>query len=123
MEFLYCDGGRSNYFEGVVGDCVTRAFSIALGKNYLTIYEIVNKVCGSMPTKRARANWGVYPNQIKRIGKHFNLKFNRKKGIVNKKTNGKYIFFLDGHLTCAMNGILMDTIDCRNSKYYGYYEL
>ena len=30
-EFNYNDGGRSQYFKGTGGDCVTRAISIATG--------------------------------------------------------------------------------------------
>lgn len=123
MKFLYSDGGRSNYFEGDVGDCVTRAFSIGLGVDYIKMYETINKLCRKYPQHNSWANNGIYPILIRRLGKHFNLKYVKEKGIVKKKTRGRYIFLLHAHLTYAMNGILMDTHDCSNEEYYAYFKL
>ena len=35
------DGGRSKYFKGYAGDCVTRAIAINMNKDYLETYGIV----------------------------------------------------------------------------------
>ena len=32
LNFIYSDGGRSNYFKGEAGDCVVRAITHATGK-------------------------------------------------------------------------------------------
>ena len=37
--FIYNDGGRSKYFKGTGGDCVTRAIAIASGLDYLEVYN------------------------------------------------------------------------------------
>ena len=40
LAFQYNDGGRSRYFKAQkVGDCVTRAFAIATGKDYKEVYD------------------------------------------------------------------------------------
>ena len=39
LEFKFNDGGRSKYFKGETGDCVTRAIAIATGEDYMTIYD------------------------------------------------------------------------------------
>lgn len=38
-EFKVNDGGRSKYFDGTGGDCVTRAIVIASGKDYMEVYN------------------------------------------------------------------------------------
>tara|TARA_R110000782_G_scaffold269687_1_gene368278 strand:+ start:1874 stop:2344 length:471 start_codon:yes stop_codon:yes gene_type:complete len=39
LQYKFNDGGRSKYFKGETGDCVTRAISIATGEDYMTIYD------------------------------------------------------------------------------------
>jgi len=39
LNFIYSDGGRSNYFKGEAGDCVVRAISIATEIDYKVIYD------------------------------------------------------------------------------------
>jgi hypothetical protein len=129
MKFIYHDGGRCKYFQGNVGDCVTRAFAIALDLDYLTTYELINTISKNksiqMKTKEkgSSARTGVYPKTIGMIGKHFNLKYRLKKGIIKNIRTKSYILCLNGHLTCVKNGVLMDTHDCSEKEYYAYYEL
>jgi len=40
-EFKVNDGGRSKYFKGEGGDCVTRAIAIASGMDYKEVYDIL----------------------------------------------------------------------------------
>lgn len=47
MEFIYSDGGRSNYFKGVTGDCVCRAIAIASDRDYLEVYQSLKKAIGT----------------------------------------------------------------------------
>ena len=42
MRWVYHDGGRSQYFKGTTGDCVTRAIAIATGIDYRKVYDLVN---------------------------------------------------------------------------------
>jgi hypothetical protein len=138
MQFQYTDGGRSRYFTGVAGDCVTRAFAVALGINYLDIYQLVNrysklekdedindKVKGiGIKVKRSSANGGVYPVTIQKIAESFQLKFTKKYGkptYLSKK--GIYIVLFDAHISCVKDGVVLDTHDCSDMFYYGYYKV
>ena len=134
MKFQYSDGGRSLYFSGVAGDCVTRAFSIGLGKSYLELYELVNRISQlerfDMKIKSNRkkngissACGGVYPNTIKKLAYHFGLKFNSKTGKIKNLKGRNYLVLLHEHMTCIRNGIMIDTHDCSDLEYIGYYEL
>lgn len=135
MKFQYSDGGRSLYFSGIVGDCVTRSFAIALGKSYLEMYELVNRISKlervdmkikSNGIKRkdiSSACGGVYPETIQKLAYHFGLKFNRKTGKVKNLKGRNYLVQLQEHLTCIRNGIMIDTHDCSDLEYIGYYEL
>ena len=134
MKFQYSDGGRSMYFSGVVGDCVTRAFSIGLGKSYLEVYRLVNEISqlerNNMKTKSNRkrkdissAVGGVYPETIKKVAKYFGLKFNAKTGKIKELKGREYLVILYEHMTCVKNGIMFDTHDCSDLEYIGYYEL
>ena len=128
MKWEYTDGGRSNYFSGIASDCVVRAFTIGLDKNYLSVYEKVNLICNEnvkvkgQPDSSSSVD-GVYPWDIKRIGKYFGLKYNRKKGLTKHLKNGNYIVLQVGHLTCVKNKKLLDTHDCSEEEYYGYFKL
>mgnify|MGYP003342337746 CR=1 FL=1 len=135
MKFQYSDGGRSLYFSGIAGDCVTRAFSIGLNKSYLEMYELVNKKSqlelknikikgiGKKEPDISSACGGVYPKTIKRIADHFGLRFKSKVGKINKLKGRNYLVVLQDHMTCIRNGILIDTHDCSDLEYLGYYEL
>ena len=88
MKFQYSDGGRSNYFTSITGDCVTRSFTNALDKDYLEVYRLVNQICENQKKESeiirglslgytiedGNARDGVYPRTIRMIAKHFNLK-------------------------------------------------
>lgn len=138
MKFQYSDGGRFLYFSGVAGDCVTRAFAIGLGKSYLEVYELVNKISQlerlDMKIKGNRkrkdissAFGGVYPETIVKLAHHFGLKFRSKTGKLKdfKKVfqGRKYLVLLEEHMTCIRNGILFDTHECFDKDCIGYYEL
>jgi hypothetical protein len=127
MKWEYTDGGRNNYFSGIASDCVVRAFAIGLGKNYLAMYEKVNFICNENIKIKGQdsssSSSGVYPVDIRRIGKYFGLKYNRKKGLTKHLKNGNYIVLQGGHLTCVKNRKLLDTHDCSEEEYYGYFKL
>lgn len=134
MKFQYSDGGRSNYFSGQAGDCVTRSFAIGLNKSYLEIYELVNKK-SQLELKNIKikgigkkkdissACGGVYPKTIRSMADHFGLKFKSKTGKIRDLKKKNYLVLLEEHMTCVKNGILFDTHDCSDLDYYGYYEL
>ena len=135
MKFQYSDGGRSLYFSGIAGDCVTRAFAIGLGKSYLELYELVNKKSqlelvdikkkgiGKKKKDISSSNSGVYEETIKRLGKHFGLKYKKGRGLIKELKGRNYLVMLSEHMTCIRNGIMFDTHDCSELEYVGYFEL
>ena len=129
MKFCYSDGGRSLYYSGVVGDCVTRSFATGLGKSYLELYELVNKISqieyssNKKIKGKSSATGGVYPHIISKLAEYFELKFKPKTGIVKNLRRGKYLVLTDGHMTCMLNGVNFDTHDCLDEIYLGYYRI
>ncbi len=37
--------------------------------------------------------------------------------------NGTFIYMIDGHAACVIDGVLFDTWDCQEEKVYGIYKL
>ena len=62
MEFKFNDGGRSKYFKGFTGDCVTRAIAIATGLDYKKVYDDLNEMAKHEKGKHKKSNsrTGVY---------------------------------------------------------------
>jgi len=139
MKFNYNDGGRSKYFKGEnVGDCATRAISIALGKDYKEVYDTINNMAKRESTKRhkghkrSQSRNGVFKETWKRylakagwvhvstcsIGStKSKLKF--VDGALPEK--GTYIVQLSKHLTTLVDGVINDTYDCSKKQYYDWY--
>lgn len=59
------DGGRSKYFKGKVGDCVTRAIAIATQKDYKEVYDTIKNI-----TKQSPRN-GVSKENTRKVMQHF----------------------------------------------------
>lgn len=130
-EFQYNDGGRSKYFKGRGGDCVTRAIAIVTGIDYKDIY---NRLADGNSNQRA----GKYESKSK-AGKRTALKgisTKRKwfKDLMhelgfkwvatmtigsgctthlcsNELPSGKLILALSGHYTTMINGVINDTFN------------
>lgn len=139
MKFTYNDGGRSNYFKANnVGDCVTRAISIATGKDYKEVYDALNQMAKRESVKRHRGHKrsqsrnGVFKETWKRylaqlgwvhvstcaIGsREDKVKF--VDGALPEK--GTYIVQLSRHLTCLIDGVINDTYDCSKKSYFDEY--
>lgn len=140
FEFNYNDGGRSKYFKATkVGDCVTRAISIATGKNYLDVYydlealaknEKISKRKKSISSSRN----GVYKNTFKKylinLGWEWIPTMQIGSGCqvhlrpTELPDNEIIIVSVSKHLTTLINGVLNDTYDCSrdgNRCVYGYF--
>ena len=140
MRFEKNDGGRSKYFKGKSGDCVCRAIAIATNKDYLEVYNELNKLAKNEKTKNHYENkrssarngvfketWKLYLEQLgyKRvptmfIGSGCQV---RIEDFADKK--GTYIVSVARHLTCIIDGVINDTWNCSDSKtcVYGYYKI
>ena len=138
MNFKYSDGGRSKYFKGRSGDCVTRAICNATGKDYLEVYNAINELAKSERTGKRKkgvsnARNGVYKTTydkyLKSIGWVWHSSMNIGSGCQThlrseELPKGTLIVKVSRHLTCVKDGIIYDTGDCsrRGTRcVYGYY--
>ena len=141
MEFVYSDGGRSNYFKAEkVGDCVTRAIANATGIDYKEIYDALNNLAKSeRKTKRKRrvssSRNGVYKDTFKKYLESKGYKWIPTMQIgsgckvhlkADELPDGVLIVSLSRHLTCVKDGVIYDTYDCSRDEtrcVYGYWKI
>ena len=138
MEFNFNDGGRSNYFKGRTGDCVTRAIAIATGKDYMEVYKAINELAkkerkGKKKKGISNARTGVYKNTydkyLKSLGWTWHPCMSIRTGCLvhlraEELPKGTIICRVTRHLTCVIDGVINDTYDCsRHGErcVYGYY--
>ena len=139
MEFIYKDGGRSNYFKGKTGDCVCRAICNATGEDYKKIYELINQISknektGKRKKGKSNARTGCYKYTEKEIienilGWKWHPTMTIGSGCQTHLTEselpkGTLIVRLSKHLTCVKDGVLYDTYDCSRDGarcVYGYW--
>ena len=140
MKFIYNDGGRSKYFKAEnVGDCVTRAISIATGKDYMDVYKSINNMAKSENTKhhrhgkRSSSRNGVFKETWKKYLNELGWKWIPCMSIgsgckvhlkAEELPKGTLIVSVSKHLTCVKDGVLYDTYDCSRDEtrcVYGYY--
>lgn len=143
MEFVYNDGGRSQYFKATnVGDCVTRAICNASGLDYKFVYDRLKEMAKKESTKHHRGHKkssvrdGVFKETWKRLlnDMAWEHQITAKIGQAEKvhltddelPNNKIMIVQVSKHLTCIKNGILYDTYDCSRDgerMVYGYWEM
>lgn len=115
--------------EKLVNDCVKRAFTIALDKEYKQVAKELNTLKRELGAKRFN-NDRVWKEYTKRKGMK-KLSFPAQKG--KKRMNGHtftkqypegvYILNMAKHLSVCKNGIIYDTWDCRNKCVYTAFKL
>ena len=141
MEFVYSDGGRSNYFKAKdVRDCVVRAIANATGLDYKEVYDKINAEAKREHTSKRRrvrssARNGVFTSTAKRyierdlgwiwvpcMGIGTGCQVHVKASELPSK--GSYILNLSRHFSCWKDGQLYDTYDCSKHEtrcVYGYW--
>lgn len=140
LGFNYNDGGRSNYFKGEnVGDCVCRAISIATGKDYKEVYDLLNETAkkeriGKRKNKISNARNGVFKVTYQKVLKSLGWEWHPTMTIGSGCTthmrkeelpSGTIIVSLSRHLSCVIDGVVNDTYDCTrdgNRCVYGYFK-
>lgn len=127
MEYKYNDGGRSKYFKGQAGDCVTRAIAIATGLDYKEVYDIIKDLLQHTPRN------GLKKNETRDIMHYFGFTWVPLMRIgggcqyhltANELPKGTIIAKVTGHVTCIINGVINDTFDpSRDGRrcVYGYW--
>lgn len=126
MQFIYNDGGRSNYFKASnVGDCVCRALCNTTGVDYKVMYNLINKIAKLEKVSNcSKARDGVYRDSWKKILKALgaqeikvqefgsSIKCHLCDEDLIDYQRGKYILSLSHHLSSLINGKIVDTYDC-----------
>ncbi len=141
MEWKYATGGREKYFEKTdVNDCVCRAISLATGKDYKDVYDLINSYAkqeideNEIMNTYSSARNGVSKKLTHKILTDLGFKWTPTmifgKGCKthlreNELPKGTLIVSLSKHVACVKNGTLYDTYDCSregNRCVYGYYK-
>ena len=132
MKFNYNDGGRSKYFKGQAGDCVTRAIAIATGMDYKEVYNLVAKKVEAITGTKSARN-GVPKKLTKQIMKELGFKWVSTMSVgtgckvhlrEEDLPEGIIITKVTGHIVCIIDGVINDTYDCSrdgNRCVYGYW--
>jgi hypothetical protein len=144
------DGGRSKYFQGTAGDCVTRSIAIATGIDYMEVYnamfegiEYVKKKGRSKYAKRLRnrksgakgttprngVHKSIYKKYLESIGWKWVPTMTIGSGCMvrlrgDELPKGTIIVRVSKHLVTMIDGVIHDTYDCtRGGKrcVYGYF--
>lgn len=139
MQWVYDDGGRSEYFKGKdAGDCVCRAVAIATGLDYKRVYDDINELAKSERTgKRKRgkssARNGVYKDTIRKLMVKYGWKWvpTMKVGQgckvhlrEDELPSGRLVVSVSRHLTAVIDGVCHDTYDPSRDGtrcVYGYF--
>ncbi len=140
MKWVYDDGGRSKYYQNQkANDCVCRALSISLEKDYKEIYNLINTYADEYRKTEnkediSHARTGVSKELTYKILTDLGYKWipkmffgkgctvHLRDGELPKK--GNLIVSVSKHLTCVKDGVIYDTYDpSRKGKrcVYGYY--
>lgn len=94
-------------------DCVTRAISLATGQDYYTIQEQLNLIGSLFHCEKlcvcCYKHLLDYVYNLERIEAVQGMSIKEFLQVFN---SGIYIIRVDGHLTCAIDGEIIDTWDC-----------
>ena len=93
-------------------DCVIRAISLAEDKTWNETYEELSEI--------AQRN-GILFDDVEFVEPLLDSRYSRVcyknkyvGDFVEQNPKGTYLITMNGHITCAINGVLYDTFDCRN---------
>lgn len=139
MTFNFNDGGRAAAgFRGRAGDCVVRAITIATGKPYREVYDVLNALAvtertGKRKKRKSNSRSGVYPQTYSRYLRSLGWRWIPTMSIgsgctvhlqASELPQGALIVRLSRHLTAVIDGELHDTHDCSRAGtrcVYGYF--
>lgn len=138
MEWVYDDGGRSQYFKGEAGDCVCRAVAIATGKDYKEVYDDINTLArgertGKRKRGRSSARNGVYKDTIRKLMDSYGWKWVPTMRVgqgctvhmrASELPSGPLVVNVSRHTTAVIDGVCHDTYDPSRDGtrcVYGYF--
>ena len=129
MTYIYSDGGRSKYFKGDTGDCVTRSIALAAGLDYKTVYDDLKKMMGKGKSPRNGVPKKIYHKYILDLGFEWipymgigtgcRVKLDRDS---DSLPGGTMICRLSKHLCCVRDHVIYDTYHPGSNRcVYGVY--
>ncbi len=133
MEFVYNDGGRAEAgYKGTTGDCVCRAFAIATGKPYKTVYDDINRIAqnertGKRKKTTSNARTGVHRYTEKKLAALYGFKWIPTMKIgegckvhltAEELPAGTIIVAVARHLVCVKDGVIHDTYNSSIKQHY-----
>ena len=103
---------NANAHGNFVNDCSIRAISLAEGKTWDETYQELSYI--------AQRN-GIILDDVNFIEPLLDSRYERMcyqrmtvGEFVEQNPNGTYLITMNGHITCAINGTIYDTFDCRD---------
>lgn len=123
--WIYSDGGRTQYFKGNVGDCAARAMAIALNRDYLLCYKEL-AVQSKLSTGKCSARSGILKSDYTRVLARHGFHWFPAPIFQNRKArcsdlSGVVIARQAKHYVAVIDGIVHDTFDSTQKMVYGYW--
>jgi len=143
MQFVFNDGGRAESgLKGLVGDCVVRAITIASGKPYREVYDLLSEWSRTQrqttksKSRKVSARDGVNTNRkwfkdyMTSLGFEWHPTMQIGSGCkVHLRTSelpmGRLVVAVSKHYVAVIDGIINDTYDPSRDGtrcVYGYYK-
>lgn len=113
----------------LVRDCVKRAICLAEGRDYQEVSKDLNRLKHEIGADKFNSNnnWKTYLERRK----YKMISFPAEAGV--KRMNGRrfaeshpkgsYILRMAGHLSSCVDGVILDTWDCRDKCVYNAYKV
>lgn len=125
LHWVFHDGGRSEYFKGIAGDCSARAMSIALGIDYKICYDelaLQNKHETGTKSVRSGISKKGFETVLNRHGWHWKKApaFEGRKAKCSDLC-GIVIARQSRHFVAVIDGVAYDTFDSSGKMVYGYW--
>lgn len=109
--YKYYNANALNRYED---DCVIRSISCATGKSWDYVYNYLSDIAqyeGTLLDKREFVR-----NYLDRTFTRLHNIYGKVGEVIAMFPNSTILISMTGHLTCAKNGILYDTFDCRDRE-------
>lgn len=103
---------NANKNGNFVNDCVVRAIAVAEDKTWSQVYDELSAIAREKGILLDDVNF-VEPLLDSKYRRYCNKNI-KVKDFVKNNQNGTYLITMNGHITCAINGIVYDIWDCTN---------
>lgn len=107
---------NANPHGNSVSDCVIRSISVAEGRTWDETYEKLSKIA-----QKER----ILLDDVKFVEKYLDERYKRachySKTVgefLEEHPHGKYLLTMPGHITVIVDGVLIDTFDCRDREMW-----